>query len=133
MLLPGLVCLLLGLAALPTAADIIILKNGRRIVANSVREEGSRVSYETEAGTYALPRSLVAAQLLPWPGLEESFVHLGPGMASVAYAQSLAATEFLVRRYGMHELERLLNRLAEGRPVEAALNSVYRLDYLAGC
>ena len=57
---PGMVCLLLGLAALPTAADTIILKNGRRIVANSVREEGSRVSYETEAGTYALPRSLVA-------------------------------------------------------------------------
>ena len=50
-------------------------------------------------------------------------------MASVAYAQSLAAVEFLVRRYGMHELERLLNRLAEGRPVEAALQSVYRLDY----
>ncbi len=71
----------------------------------------------------------MAHQLLPWPGLEESFVHLGPGMASVAYAQSLAAVEFLVRRYGMHELERLLNRLAEGRPVEAALQSVYRLDY----
>ena len=80
-------------------------------------------------GNRRLAELRMAHQLLPWPGLEESFVQLGPGMASVAYAQSLAATEFLVRRYGMHELERLLNRLAEGRPVEAALYSVFRLDY----
>ena len=80
-------------------------------------------------GNQRLAKLWMAGQLLPWPGLEESFVHLGPGLASVAYAQSLAATEFLVRRHGMHELERLLDHLAEGQPIASALNSVHRLDY----
>ena len=82
-------------------------------------------------GNRRLAELWMAGQLLPWPGLEESFVHLGPGLASVAYAQSLAATEFLVRRHGMHDLERLLDHLAEGQPIASALNSVHRLDYQA--
>ena len=63
--------------------------------------------------------------------LEGASVKGNQRLASVAYAKSLAATEFLVRRHGMHELERLLDLLAEGQPIEAALNSVYRLDYRA--
>ena len=88
--------------------------------------EGSSVR-----GNQRLAKLWMAGQLLPWPGLEESFVHLGPGLAAVAYAQSLAATEFLVRRHGMHELERLLEHLANGQPIASALNSVHRLDYQA--
>jgi hypothetical protein len=41
-------------------ADTIVLKNGRRIVAAGVVEEGDRVSYETSAGRLSLPRSIVA-------------------------------------------------------------------------
>ena len=82
-------------------------------------------------GNRRLAELWIEGQLLPWPSLHRSFTHLGPGLASLAYAQSLAATEFLVSRYGMHVLERLLDRLAEGQPIEAALNSVYRMDYAA--
>ncbi len=42
-------------------ADTIILKNGRRIRALSVREQGARVIYETESGEYSLPRTMVAS------------------------------------------------------------------------
>ena len=41
------------------AADTIVLKNGRRIVALSVREEGDRITYETAAGELSLPKSIV--------------------------------------------------------------------------
>lgn len=41
-------------------ADTIVLKNGRHIVAQSVTEEGDRVSYETSAGRMSIPRSIVA-------------------------------------------------------------------------
>ncbi len=51
---------LLLLIALPASADTIVLKNGRRIVASGVAEEGDRVSYETPAGQLSLPRSIVA-------------------------------------------------------------------------
>ena len=41
------------------AADTIVLKNGRRIVALSVVEEGDKVRYQTSAGELVLPKSIV--------------------------------------------------------------------------
>ncbi len=40
-------------------ADTIVLKNGRRIIASNVREEGDKVKYETPAGELSLPKSIV--------------------------------------------------------------------------
>jgi tetratricopeptide (TPR) repeat protein len=40
-------------------ADTIVLKNGRRIFALSVREAGDKVIYETSAGELSLPKSIV--------------------------------------------------------------------------
>jgi tetratricopeptide (TPR) repeat protein len=48
------------LAVSSAAADTIVLKNGRRIVAANVIEEGDRVSYETSAGKLSIPKSIVA-------------------------------------------------------------------------
>jgi tetratricopeptide (TPR) repeat protein len=42
------------------AGDTIVLKNGRRIVASSVTEDGERVRYETPAGQMSIPKSIVA-------------------------------------------------------------------------
>src|SRR5579859_1103495 len=47
------------LAGAAARADTIVLKNGRRIVALSVREEGDKVIYETSAGELSLPKSIV--------------------------------------------------------------------------
>jgi Tfp pilus assembly protein PilF len=46
-------------AALVASADTIVLKNGRRIQATDVVQEGDRVSFETSAGRLSLPRSSV--------------------------------------------------------------------------
>jgi tetratricopeptide (TPR) repeat protein len=40
-------------------ADTIVLKNGRRIVASSVVEDGDHVRYETPAGQMSIPKSIV--------------------------------------------------------------------------
>lgn len=42
------------------SADTIVLKNGRRIVASNVVDDGEHVSYETSAGRFSLPKSIVA-------------------------------------------------------------------------
>jgi len=42
------------------AADTIVLKNGRRITAANVTDDGEHVSYETSAGKFTLPKSIVA-------------------------------------------------------------------------
>ena len=41
------------------AADTIVLKNGRRIAALSVVQEGDKVRYQTAAGELSLPKSIV--------------------------------------------------------------------------
>jgi tetratricopeptide (TPR) repeat protein len=50
-------CLLL--APRSTAADTIVLKNGRRIPATNAIEVGDKVAYQTSAGELSLPRSIV--------------------------------------------------------------------------
>jgi len=45
--------------ALVASADTIVLKNGRRIQATHVVEEGDHYSFETSAGRLSLPRSMV--------------------------------------------------------------------------
>src|ERR1700731_5194113 len=54
---------LLGVALLSwsgrAAADTIVLKNGRRIIALSAFEEGDKVKYDTSAGELSLPKSIV--------------------------------------------------------------------------
>jgi len=42
-----------------TRADTIVLKNGKRIAALSVVEDGDKVRYETAAGQLSLPKSIV--------------------------------------------------------------------------
>jgi tetratricopeptide (TPR) repeat protein len=47
-------------AAVPqAAADTIVLKNGRRIAALTVVDEGEKVKYQTAAGELTLPKSIV--------------------------------------------------------------------------
>jgi tetratricopeptide (TPR) repeat protein len=46
-------------AAANTRGDTIVLKNGRRITALSVTQEGEKITYETASGTLSLPRSIV--------------------------------------------------------------------------
>jgi predicted negative regulator of RcsB-dependent stress response len=41
------------------AADTIVLKNGRRIIATNVVEVGDRVTYDTPAGQMSIPKSIV--------------------------------------------------------------------------
>jgi tetratricopeptide (TPR) repeat protein len=52
-------CAVVFFAAVAARADTIVLKNGRRIVASNVREEGDKVKYETSAGELSLPKSIV--------------------------------------------------------------------------
>ena len=40
-------------------ADKIVLKNGRKIIASNVVEDGDKIRYETSAGQLALPKSIV--------------------------------------------------------------------------
>jgi tetratricopeptide (TPR) repeat protein len=66
---------------------------------------------------------------LPLNMLEGSFESLSTGEASVAYAESVAAVEFVRATYGMSDLARILKRLGEGQSIETALRSTIHGGY----
>jgi hypothetical protein len=49
--------------------------------------------------------------------------------ASLAYDESLAAVQYIDDTYGSSELQRILERLAEGASTEAALRASIHSDY----
>ena len=54
------VAVLLALAASsPLLADTIVLRNGKHIVASDVTEENGHVSYQTPAGQFSIPKTIV--------------------------------------------------------------------------
>jgi tetratricopeptide (TPR) repeat protein len=55
----ALIAALIAATTSSAIADTIVLKNGRRIVASHVTENGERVSYETPAGEMSIPKSIV--------------------------------------------------------------------------
>jgi hypothetical protein len=77
----------------------------------------------------ALARAAEAGGLL---GLETlntpSFAGMGGGRARVAYLQSYALIDYLVRNYGERKLANFYAELMRSRNLERALDRVYRLD-----
>jgi tetratricopeptide (TPR) repeat protein len=66
---------------------------------------------------------------IPLRYLEGSFVRLSPAQAQLAYAESLAAAEYLRSAHGMYSLRRLLELLSDGESSESALRNAGLEDY----
>lgn len=70
-----------------------------------------------------------AEREIPFNALEGSFMRFSPMEATLAYDESLAAIQFIDDTYGTSELQRILQRLAEGSSTEAALRTTIHSDY----
>src|SRR6478736_239720 len=66
---------------------------------------------------------------IPLNQLEGGFQDYSSAEASVAYAESLAAVEYIRATYGLSDLARLLQRLGEGQGVESALRATIHAGY----
>jgi hypothetical protein len=83
------------------------------------------------SGAFAAPlaRLLHDGRAVPLRYLEGPFLRLSPAQAQLAYAESLAATEYLRSAYGMYALRHMLELLSDGEAPEAALNRAFRANY----
>lgn len=68
-------------------------------------------------------------QAVPLNVLEGGFMGLSTAQAQLAYAESLATTEYIRDRYGMSDIMRILQRLGQGDSTESALRSTIHCDY----
>lgn len=68
-------------------------------------------------------------QAIPYNVLEGSFMRFSSVEAYVAYAESLAAVNYIADTYGMSDVERILERIGQGSAPEAALRATIHSDY----
>jgi len=76
-----------------------------------------------------LSQLFAAGNEIPYNTLEGSFMSFSGAQAAVAYAESLAAAEYIRDTYGMGEIEHILERLGQGSSTEAALRTTIHSDY----
>ncbi len=78
---------------------------------------------------HQLAQLFAAGNEIPFNLLEGSFMSFSAPEATVAYAESLAAAEYLRDAYGMSEITSILERLSQGSSTEAALRATVHSDY----
>ena len=66
---------------------------------------------------------------IPLNQLEAQFSSFSSAEAHVAYAESLAAAEYIRNTYGMPSVQQILERLGQGQSVETALRSTIHAGY----
>ncbi|MBV8051817.1 MAG: tetratricopeptide repeat protein [Acidobacteriaceae bacterium] len=70
-----------------------------------------------------------AQQQIPLNAMEGTFVNFSSVQAVLAYAESLAAAQYISETYGMSDLQRILERLGQGSSTEAALRAILHSGY----
>ncbi|MGH9643490.1 MAG: peptidase MA family metallohydrolase [Terriglobales bacterium] len=78
---------------------------------------------------HALAQLFGAGAEIPFNMLEGSFMNFSTPEASTAYAESLAAAEYIRDTYGMGEIQRILERFSQGSGSEGALRATIHSDY----
>lgn len=78
-----------------------------------------------------LARAYAEAKSFPLSSLERPFVELSPDQVLLAYAESLAALEYLHETFGMNEIRRLLKAIPSQPDINSLLQDELRLTYPA--
>jgi tetratricopeptide (TPR) repeat protein len=78
---------------------------------------------------HPLAQMFAGGSEIPFNVLEGSFLNFSSPQATVAYAESLAAAEYIRDAYGMSEIARILEMLSQGSSTEAALRATVHSDY----
>jgi hypothetical protein len=78
---------------------------------------------------HQLAQLFASGNEIPFNALEGSFMNFSAPEATVAYAESLAAAEYVRDAYGMTEIARILELLSQGSSTEAALRTTMHADY----
>lgn len=84
-------------------------------------------SSSREVGDDRLAGAARRDALIPLSSLEGSFMSFGVDQAAVAYAQSRSVVAYLIDRYGMDRVDRLLDQLADHQPIDAACREAFSM------
>jgi len=72
--------------------------------------------------SWAKPRAAQGGfRVVPFKSLESSFVSMDSAKANDAYAESLSAVEFFIKRYGTYSLSKLIKLIGDGKSVSDSM------------
>lgn len=93
--------------------------------------EGIAQAMEPKSLTYGpqLSKLFAAQKEIPFNAMEGSFMGMNGPQATVAYEESLAATDYIIDTYGVSDLQRILQRIGEGSSTEASMRAIIHADY----
>lgn len=78
-----------------------------------------------------LTQSLKENTLVPLKRITPLFQTGDTELANLAYYESYSVVKYLIKRYSMKEVSRLLGKLGEGASIDKALEEVFHIDYQA--
>lgn len=111
--------------ALPAAGETIRLKNGRKILADTVREAGNKVEYTVGEDTYAISKNSVAGIDTGGTPLVTQREPVPPMSVDVSGLRSDAELEARLVRDGKLDTELLAAVLGQGPPERAAFAAYF--------
>jgi hypothetical protein len=93
--------------------------------------EGVAQAMEPKSLSYGpqLAKLFAAQKEIPFNAMEGSFMGMSGPQATLAYEESLAATDYIIDTYGVSDLQRILQRIGEGSSAEAAMRATIHADY----
>jgi hypothetical protein len=80
-------------------------------------------------GGHSLAMVYAAHQQVPLNALDGSWVRLDRLQAQLAYAEGLAAVEYIRDTYGISDVQRILARIGDGSSTETALRATVHAGY----
>ncbi|MFL6299923.1 MAG: peptidase MA family metallohydrolase [Terriglobales bacterium] len=80
-------------------------------------------------GGHTLAMLYASHQQIPLNALDGSWMRFNERQAQVAYAEGLAASEYIRDTYGISDVQRILQRIGDGASTEAALRSTVHAGY----
>ncbi|MCG2675641.1 tetratricopeptide repeat protein [bacterium] len=78
-----------------------------------------------------LTQSLEENTLVPLKRITPLFQTGDTELVNLAYYESYSVVKYLIKRYGLKGVNRLLEKLGEGTSIDKALEEVFRIDYQA--
>src|SRR4029077_17814258 len=118
------------LAAQPASADTIVLKNGRRILALSVRDAAGKLRYQPPAAEWRLPKSIVD-HIERGGATPSSAANLAMAPPSAESSLANAAAESAAVHDGAVDREFLAKAVAEARSGNPEANAAAAMAHHA--
>ncbi|MFZ2196592.1 MAG: tetratricopeptide repeat protein [Thermodesulfovibrionales bacterium] len=98
-------------------------------VVGSITQRCPRWIDEGLAEYFSAPNQQNIGQFIPLRNIENSFLGLSSRNVPIAYQESYSAVSYLIEKYGMHRMKKMLVSLSQGSDPDQAFSNAFSKSY----